>query len=143
MAIVRPRLIDYYNIPITQEEVDFAIPFLDEDIPLYLDPFLLWKSPSLQDNALHFTLINTFNRFGKLYLENKDKQEMIIGLLTELSECSEVGLGVGKTKRGLKISKNAAKEILEIFILCKINQKGFDKIACKITNSIFRDIIYI
>ena len=115
MAIVRPRLIDYYNIPITQEEVDFAIPFLDEDIPLYLDPFLLWKSPSLQDNALHFTLINTFNRFGKLYLENKDKQEMIIGLLTELSECSEVGLGVGKTKRGLKISKNAAKEILEIF----------------------------
>lgn len=66
-----------------------------------------WKSPSLQDNALHFTLINTFNRFDKLYLENKDKQEMIIGLLTELSECSEVGLGVGKTKRGLKISKNA------------------------------------
>lgn len=27
MAIVRPRLVDYYNIPITQEEVDFAIPF--------------------------------------------------------------------------------------------------------------------
>ena len=39
MAIIRPRLIDFYNIPITQEEVDFAIPFLDEDIPLYLDPF--------------------------------------------------------------------------------------------------------
>ena len=41
MTIVRPRLVDYYNVPITQEEVDFAIPFLDEDIPLYLDPFLL------------------------------------------------------------------------------------------------------
>ena len=25
MAIVRPRLIDYYNIPITQEEVDFTM----------------------------------------------------------------------------------------------------------------------
>ena len=37
MTIVRPRLVDYYNVPITQEEVDFAIPFLDEDIPLYLD----------------------------------------------------------------------------------------------------------
>ena len=51
MAIIRPRLIDFFNIPIAQEEVDFAIPFLDEDIPLYLDPFLLWKSSSLQDNA--------------------------------------------------------------------------------------------
>lgn len=28
MTIVRPRLVDYYNVPITQEEVDFAIPFL-------------------------------------------------------------------------------------------------------------------
>ena len=27
MTIVRPRLVDYYNVPITQEEVDFAIPF--------------------------------------------------------------------------------------------------------------------
>ncbi len=42
--IVRPRLNDFHNLPFTQEQVDFAIPFLDEDIPLYLDPFLLWKS---------------------------------------------------------------------------------------------------
>ncbi len=46
MEIIRSRLVDYYNIPITQEEIYFAIPFLDEDNPLYLDPFLLWKSPS-------------------------------------------------------------------------------------------------
>ncbi len=51
--IVRPRLNDFHNLSFTQEEVDFAIPFLDEDIPLYLDPFLLWKSPSQQDNSLH------------------------------------------------------------------------------------------
>ena len=115
MAIVRPRLVDYYNIPITQEEVDFAIPFLDEDIPLYVDPFLLWKSPSLQDNALHLTLTNTFNMFGEMYSKSKDRQELVIDFLTELSECSEVGLGVGKSKRGLKISKKAATEILELF----------------------------
>ena len=70
MTIIRPRLIDYYNVPITQEEVDFAIPFLDEDIPLYLDPFLLWKSPSQQDNALHLILLNSFNKMGKMYLSN-------------------------------------------------------------------------
>ena len=44
MALIRPRLNDYYGLPFTQEAVDFAIPFLDEDVPLYLDPFLLWKS---------------------------------------------------------------------------------------------------
>ena len=69
MALIRPRLNDYYNLLFTQEEVDFAIPFLDEDIPLYLDPFLLWKSPSQQDNALHTAITNSFNHLG--YLTNK------------------------------------------------------------------------
>lgn len=68
MTIIRPRLIDFYNLPLTQEDVDFAIPFLDEDIPLYLDPFLLWKSPSLQDNSLHTAIINSFNHLG--YVES-------------------------------------------------------------------------
>lgn len=115
MAIIRPRLIDYYNIPVTQEEVDFAIPFLDEDIPLYLDPFLLWKSPSQQDNALHLILINTFNQLGAIYLRSEDKRDSIVRILTELSECSEVGLGVGKTKKGLRISEKVSREILELF----------------------------
>jgi hypothetical protein len=60
MSLIRPRLNDFYNIPFTQEEVDFAIPFLDEDIPLYLDPFLLWKSPSMQDNSLHLSITNSY-----------------------------------------------------------------------------------
>lgn len=114
MAIIRPRLIDYYNIPIIQEEVDFAIPFLDEDIPLYLDPFLLWRSPSQQDNALHGALINSFNHLGLLY--NTDKKEKAIDILINISECPEAGFGTGKTKRGLKISRNTAIEILELFV---------------------------
>jgi len=52
-SLVRPRLNDFHNLTFTQGEVDFAIPFLDENVPLYVDPFLLWKSPSLQDNSLH------------------------------------------------------------------------------------------
>lgn len=38
-SIVRPRLNDYHGILLLQDKVDFAIPFLDEDIPLYVDPF--------------------------------------------------------------------------------------------------------
>ena len=127
MVIIRPRLIDYYNIPVTQEEVDFAIPFLDEDIPLYLDPFLLWKSPSQQDNSLHFVLINVFNALCNAYINNSDDiKKNIINTLIELSECSEVGLGTSKTKRGLKISAKTAQEILSLGeSIPQIRQFGF------------------
>jgi hypothetical protein len=64
MAPVRPRLNDYHGLAFTQEEADFAIPFLDDDIPLYVDPFLLWKSPSMQDQALHTALVSSFNHFA-------------------------------------------------------------------------------
>ncbi len=66
MTLIRPRLTDHHNILLAQEEIDFAIPYLDEDLPLYVDPFLLWKSPSQQDNALHSILINSFNHLGYL-----------------------------------------------------------------------------
>lgn len=113
MAIIKPRLVDYFNIPVTQEEVPFAIPFLDEDIPLYLDPFLLWKSPSQQDNALHMSLLNSFNYFG--FLVKKDRIDEAVQILISLSECSEAGLGSGHTKKGLKISAKTANEILSLF----------------------------
>lgn len=123
-AIIRPRLTDYYDIPVTQEKVSFAIPFLDEDIPLFLDPFLLWKSPSQQDNALHDTILNCFNHLGMQYL--KGNQTEIIDILKAMSECSEVGLGSGQTKKGLRISTATAKEILELFKdIPQINQNGF------------------
>jgi hypothetical protein len=56
MALVRPRLTDHDNVPLIQEEADFAIPFLDEHIPLCVDPFLLWKSPSRQEHSLNMGL---------------------------------------------------------------------------------------
>jgi hypothetical protein len=74
MNIIRPRLNDFHNIPFTQEDVDFAIPFLDEDIPLYVDPFLLWKSPSQQDNALHTLITNSFNHLGRLFNKGNDRE---------------------------------------------------------------------
>ncbi|MDH4028382.1 MAG: hypothetical protein OEU95_06095, partial [Nitrospirota bacterium] len=80
--IIRPRLNDFHDLPFTQDEIDFAIPFIDEDIPLYLDPFLLWKSPSQQDNALHASIINSFNFLGSLFLKD-DKSA--VQILKEIS----------------------------------------------------------
>lgn len=122
--IIRPRLSDYYNIPLLQSEVDFAIPFMDEDIPLYVDPFLMWKSPSLMDNMLHDGILNAFNNLGRIFLNGS--RDTAISNLVFLSECDEVGLGLSKTRRGRPISKEVAQEILELFrAIPQVQQYGF------------------
>lgn len=113
MAIIRPRLNDYHGLSFTQEEVDFAIPFLDEDIPLSLDPFLLWKSPSLQDNALHTSIVNSFNHIG--HLVRKGEENEAVSTLIRASECNEVGLGSSKTRRGIRIGATTAHSIISLF----------------------------
>lgn len=124
MALIRPRLNDYYGLPFTQEEVDFAIPFLDEDIPLYLDPFLLWGSPSQQDNALHTAITNSFNHLGYLYC--RGEIDKAIDTLIRVSECYEVGLGDSKKRIGLPIGRKLATDILSTFRdIPQINKSGF------------------
>lgn len=111
--IVRPRLNDYHNILLLQKDVDFAIPFIDEDIPLYVDPFLLWKSPSMMDNGLHSSLIDSFNYLG--FLINHGKEAEALSVLILASECEEVGLGTSKNKKGHRIGEATARLILQLF----------------------------
>ncbi|MDH5547014.1 MAG: hypothetical protein OEZ43_15590 [Gammaproteobacteria bacterium] len=113
MDLIRPRLTDYHGIHKSQAELDFAIQFFNEDIPLYVDPFLLWKSPSQQDQALHTAIANSFNHLN--YLLKKGREEEAVSVLVILSECGEVGLGVSKTRKGHKISKDQAVDILSLF----------------------------
>ena len=122
MVLIRPRLTDYHNIGVAQEDIDFAIPFLDEDLPFCVDPFLLFKSPSQQENALHAILINSFNYLG--YLVNAGKEIIAREILIKASECDEVGLGFSGTRQGHKIGPKAASEILSLFRLIPQIQKG-------------------
>jgi hypothetical protein len=110
---VRPRLIDYYGIAATQAKLNFAIPFLSEDIPLYLDPFLLWRSPSQQDQSLHEGLLNAFNHLGTL--AKSGNRETAIDILVQASECDEVGLGNSSTRTGKRIGRQQAEQILALF----------------------------
>lgn len=124
MAIIRPRINDYHGLPFLQKEVDFAIPFLDEDIPLFVDPFLLWNINSQQDNALHNSIVNSFNRLGNLYLKGNVSESREI--LIEISECNEVGLGNSGTRIGKRIGEKKADEILKLFErIPQINKQGF------------------
>ena len=113
MALIRPRLTDYHDIMLPQAEFDFAIPFFDEDIPLYVDPFLLWRSPSQQDNALHTSLINAFNHLGHLAANGREQQA--IETLIVASEYDEVGLGSSATRKGKRIGEDKAREIISLF----------------------------
>lgn len=124
MPLVRPRLTDYYGVLLSQSQADFAIPFLDEDIPLYLDPFLLWRSPSQQDNALHTALINSFNHLG--YLEKQGRHREAVETLTTLTECDEVGFGHSHTREGRRIGQATAEEILDLFrSIPEYDRRGF------------------
>jgi len=111
--LIRPRLTDHHGILLPQAELDFAIPFFDEDIPLYLDPFMLWRSPSQQDQAMHTALINAFNNLG--YLAKRGEEEKAVAILIAASECDEVGLGSSATRQGKRIGSRKAKEILSLF----------------------------
>jgi len=111
--LIRPRLTDFHGIALAQEDADFAIPFFDEDLPLYVDPFLMWRSPSQQDMALHGALLTAFNHLGQLAVNGK--QDEAINALIAASECDEVGLGSSGTRRGKRIGRNKAEEILAIF----------------------------
>ena len=111
--LIRPRLTDYHNVHFPQSELDFAIPFLDEDIPLYVDPFLMWKSPSMQDQALHGALLNAFNHLGQL--ARSGHGSLAIQQLITASECNEVGLGTSKTRTGKRFGTKLAGEILALF----------------------------
>jgi hypothetical protein len=111
--LIRPRLTDHFGIHKSQAELDFVIQFFDEDLPLYVDPFLLWKSPSMQDQALHTMITNSFNHLN--YLCKKDKKAIASEILIDLSECKEVGLGLSKSRRGVRIGQGQAAEVLRLF----------------------------
>jgi hypothetical protein len=113
MSLIRPRLTDYHNISTAQAELDFAIPFLAEDIPLYVDPFLLWRSPSHQDQALHTSLISSFNRLN--WLSKRGREQDARAALIEASECDEVGLGLSATRKGKRIGNAVADGVLDLF----------------------------
>jgi len=121
---IRPRLNDFHSLSFVQEEVDFAIPFLEEDIPLYIDPFLLWKSPSMQDNSLHTAITNSFNNLGHKFINGNEVEAK--NLLMKLSECREIGLGLSKNKNGKSIGEKTANEILSIYKqIPQVSKSGF------------------
>lgn len=113
VPLIRPRFTEHNGVFVPQAELDFAIPFLGEDIPLYVDPFLMWRSPGLQDKGLHQVILGAFNNLGAL--SKSGKKEKAIEQLIASSECDEVGLGTSASKKGMRIGPAKAEEVLGLF----------------------------
>jgi hypothetical protein len=99
---------------VSQYEVDFVIPRIGIDLPLGIDPFLLYKSrdPVLADQ--HDTLLRVFN-YGIDSLRHEQVSDAQI--LFDFPEVAEIGLGYTRqSKKGSGIGNFLAQLIIETLL---------------------------
>jgi len=136
------------GLPIKQSEVDFVIPNLDEDLNLYIDPFLFYKSNNPEYQAVHATIREFFSiaiahvrdgkpDIAKRMLQFPEVNQTMLGLSTG----SHRGRGLGDMRGGVifqeiisnpDIQKNGIKHLAEMQLL--IEGVGFDMISDMCTN---------
>ena len=113
-GIVNPRLSDVFGLVIRQDEVDFVVPHLREDLPLYLDPFLLWKSDDPEYRQLHANLLGFVEEVRRHAVGGQATRAAV--LLSEVSEPVELGLGYAAgTKRGSALGRGTIDGIISTF----------------------------
>jgi len=84
------RLTDVFGLSFTQSEVDFVIPDLAVDLPLSIDPFLLYKSRDETLRALHLQLLSIFEQGIQLF-QSGDRPGL--DYLIDFPEVDEIGFG--------------------------------------------------
>jgi len=96
---------------VSQFEVDFIIPRVGIDLPMGIDPFLLFKSRDITLSNLHSIILEAFNNGI-----NQVRQERIdeARYLFKFPEVSEIGLGYSKKgKRGAGVGEFLTELIIE------------------------------
>jgi hypothetical protein len=126
---VNPRLIDYFRLGFTQDDVDFAIPHLQEDLSLSLDPFLLWKSGREDYQRLHSQLLGFFEHLREQVLADRKIQARQV--LMECRETRELGIGYSLgSKSGSSIGPKLADSILRVYeVVPQIHETGLEHIG--------------
>lgn len=110
-----------FNLDFTQAEVDFVIPQLDQDLPICIDPFLLYKSRDEKLRKLHEQLISLFNNGIKLYSEGKQREldELIV-----FPEVNEIGFGYSEGAiRGSGLGPQLNKVLAETLAASEATQE--------------------
>ncbi len=143
-----------FNLPFKQSEVDFVIPNLAEDLQLYVDPFLFYKSQNPEFQAVHALLQRFFEvAIGKAKVGNErvarrmmsfpEVEETMLGLSTGSHKGRGLGLSTGEDRsRGdviyreivsnEDILQRGIQHLAEMQLL--IEGVGFDMVSDMITN---------
>ncbi len=87
------RLTSCLGLRFTQAEVDFVIPDLAIDLPLCIDPFLLYKSKDAALRDLHHRLLAIFDQGVRLF---RDGRRGELDQLIDFPEANEIGFGYSK-----------------------------------------------
>lgn len=87
----KPQLLnEVLGLPFRQSDVDFVIPNLAEDLRVYIDPFLFYKSKNPEYHAVHGTL----HTFFKTAIERVKDGELDVALrMMSFPEVDETMLG--------------------------------------------------
>jgi hypothetical protein len=109
--LTEPRwLHTQFDLAFTQREVDFVIPRLDADVPLAIDPFLLYKSKRPDLQAAHRDLVGMFHAAFDLFRAGREEDAKELVRFPEVPEvrfgytvASVRGSGVGEVLSGLTI----------------------------------------
>ena len=113
-GLANPRLSDVFGLTIRQDDVDFAIPHLREDLRFSLDPFLLWKSNNPDYIELHAALLDFIEQVRFNSIEGNDIRAQI--LLAEVAEPVELGLGYAQgSKKGSALGPALRGAIIAAF----------------------------
>lgn len=99
---------------VSQFEVDFVIPRKGVDIPLGIDPFLLFKSRDPEYRSLHALLLSVFNAGIQAVRSRalEDAQDILT-----FPEVPEIGLGYARTsRRGSGVGTHLTKLIVDTLI---------------------------
>ncbi|MBV5261965.1 hypothetical protein FLX56_26540, partial [Synechococcus moorigangaii CMS01] len=99
---------------ISQFEVDFVIPRVGIDLPIGIDPFLLYKSRDLVLSNLHSLILRGFNKgIELLHIGEKNKAQQLF----DFPEVAEIGLGYTKKgKRGSGVGNFLSQLIIETLV---------------------------
>lgn len=96
---------------VNQTEVDFVIPRLGLDLPLGIDPFLLYKSRDDELRALHAAMLQYFNEGIDLLRRGKTAKAREWFTFPEVIE---IGLGYSQhTKRGRGVGEGLSQMITD------------------------------
>lgn len=99
---------------VSQYDVDFVIPRIGVDIPLGIDPFLLYKSRDAEFRRLHDELLGAFNA-GIAAVRRGALTEA--GRIFDFPEVSAIGFGYTKHgKRGSGVGSYISRLIVETLV---------------------------